>query len=248
MEDTKTEALRNYKQPRTKRDVRSFLGLAGYYRKFVPGFAELTAQLSDLTAKGQPDRVVWTKELQRDFDELKRLMSMEPILRCPDEQKEFILQTDASERGIAAVLSQMDEEGVDRPVAYYSRKLLARERRYSAVEKECLAVVNAVKHFEVHLIGRKFSVVTDHRALSYLQSMQNANGRLTRWALVLQPFNFHVQHRPGRLNGNADGLSRQAWMEDEDHKEEELQRTHCSAAGEEGGGVREPQKVTLLRC
>lgn len=101
---------------------------------------------------------------------------------------------------------------------------------------------------EVHLIGRKFSVVTDHRALSYLQSMQNANGRLTRWALVLQPFNFHVQHRPGRLNGNADGLSRQAWMEDEDHKEEELQRTHCSAAGEEGGGVREPQKVTLLRC
>lgn len=150
MEDAKTEALRNYKQPRTRRDVRSFLGLAGYYRKFVPGFAELTAQLSDLTAKGQPDRVVWTKELQRDFDELKRLMSMEPILRCPNEQKEFILQTDTSGRGIAAVLSQMDDDGVDRSVAYYSRKLLARERRYSAVEMECLAVRGAFDRTKVH--------------------------------------------------------------------------------------------------
>ncbi len=154
-------------------------------------------------------------EHEDDFRQLKALMCNNQILHCPDESREFLLHTDASGRGIGAVLSQLVDE-VERPVAFFSRKLLPRETRYSAVEKECLGVVAALKHFDVHLVGRKFTIITDHKALVYLQSMQNANPRLTRWALAVQPFSFQIVHRPGRLHGNADGLSRQAWPDEED--------------------------------
>lgn len=122
--------------------------------------------------------------------------------------KPFILQTDASETGIGAVLSQADEEGVEHPVAYYSRKLLPRETRYATVEKECLAVVCGVKFFRIYLEGTKFMIETDHRSLEYLGRMRDTNGRLTRWSLSLQPYDFVIRHRAGVANGNADGLSR----------------------------------------
>ena len=138
MEEAKIAALKDYKRP--VRDVRAFLGLAGYYRRFVPGFAQLTARISDLTQKEEPPKVNWTAQHEEDFQKLKALMCNKPILHCPDESREFLLQSDASERGIGAVLSQMTEEGVERPVAFFSRKLLPRETRYSTVEKECLGV------------------------------------------------------------------------------------------------------------
>ena len=111
------------------------------------------------------------------------------------------------------MLSQKDNNGCEQPTAFFSRKLLPREEKYSTVEKECLGVVASLKHFDVFLIGRHFEIVTDHRALQYLQSMKNANPRLTRWALAVQPFDFSISHRPGKSHGNADGLSRQAWPE-----------------------------------
>ena len=110
-------------------------------------------------------------------------LKKEPILHCPDYSKQFWLQTDASERGVGAVLSQMGDDGFDHPIAFFSRKLLPREIRYSTTEKECLAIVNAMKHFEFYLLGCRFKVQTDHGALQYLQKMKNSNGRLTRWAL-----------------------------------------------------------------
>ena len=124
--------------------------------------------------------------------------------------KPFVLQTDASKSGIRVVLSQADEEGVEHPVAYYSRKLLPRETHYATVEKECLAVVSGVKFFRVYLEGTKFTVETDHRSLEYLQRMRETNGRLTRWSLSLQPYDYTIRHRAGVDNGNADGLSRTA--------------------------------------
>ena len=95
---------------------------------------------------------------------LKLSLAEKPILKCPDENKPFIVQTDASERGVGAVFSQIDEEGVERPVAFYSKKLLPREERYASIEKECLGIVTALKHFSVYLIGREFVIVTDHQA------------------------------------------------------------------------------------
>ena len=100
---------------------------------------------------------------------------------------------------------------MEHPVAFFSKKLLPRETRYSTIEKECLAIVAAMKHFAVYLLGKKFVVQTDHQALRYLDRMQNSNGRLTRWSLAIQPFDYDITYRPGSVNQNADGLSRQSW-------------------------------------
>lgn len=112
---------------------------------------------------------------------------------------------------IGAVLCQEDDIEDDRPVAYFSCKLKDQERNYAAVEKECLAIVDSVKHFQVYLTGVHFTVVTDHSCLRYLDHMKDTGGRLTRWSLALQPYDMSVKHRPGSQNGNTDGHSRQAW-------------------------------------
>ena len=125
-------------------------------------------------------------------------------MQNPDFTRTFILQTNAS--GVGAVLSQGEEE--DRPIAYFSRKLLPRERAYSTVKKECLAIVLAIKHFRPYLLGRPFLVQTDHRALRWLHQFREKNARLTRWSLLLQPYTFTVQHRKGRDNANTNVLSR----------------------------------------
>ena len=138
----------------------------------------------------------------------------------PDYRKTFVLQTAASEIGIGAVLSQVDEHEQDRPVAYYSRKLKKAEKNYATVERECLAIVDSIKHFRVYLTGVPFTVVTDHGSLKYLHSMKDSGWRLMRWALRLQPYDYKVIHRPGKDNGNADGLSRQAWEPDKEETED----------------------------
>ena len=137
-------------------------------------------------------------------------MCKAPILYSPNFTKPFILQTDASDRGTGAVLSQKDDEGHDHPVAYYSRKFLPREERYSTIEKECLAIKLAAQAFRVYLLGRPFEIQTDHRSLVWLDRLKDSNSRLTRWSLALQPFQFTVTHRSGKANGNADALSRAA--------------------------------------
>ena len=121
-----------------------------------------------------------------------------------------MLQTDALDRGIGAVLSQLDEDGHDHPVAFFSRKLLPREERYFTVEKECLAIKLGVQAFKVYLLGKPFCVQTDHWALVWLDKLKDKNSRLTRLSLALQPFQFSVRYCVGRANGNADALSRAA--------------------------------------
>lgn len=135
-------------------------------------------------------------------------------MRGPNYEKRFYIQTDASTQGIAAILSQKDDDGTDHPVAYYSRKLSPSEKNYFAMELECLSVVRGIEHFQIYLTGVPFTVETDHACLQYLANRKEKKGRLTRWALRLQEFDFQVQHRPGKKNGNADGLSRQAWSPD----------------------------------
>ena len=179
-EETKVQAVRDFPPPTTKRRVRAFLGLTGYYRKFIPDYAEIAAPLTDLTKKTAPNRVNWSEECNRSFASLKDRLCTEPILRSPDFDREFILQTDASDRGIGAVLSQTDEDGVEHPIAFHSRKLIPREERYSTVEKECLAIKAATHNFRVYLLGRQFTIQTDHRALEWLDRLKDNNARLTR--------------------------------------------------------------------
>ena len=193
----KIEAIKNFEPPTTKTGVRSFLGLTGYYRKFIPDYATLAAPLSDLTRKTKPNRVAWTPECATAFDQLKCSLCTSPVLKSPEWDKPFILQTDASDRGMGAVLSQPDADGRDRPVAYFSRKLLPREERYATIEKECLAIKLGVLAFHVYLIGRPFTIQTDHRSLEWLDRMKDANARLTRWSLMLQSYTFNIEYRAG---------------------------------------------------
>ena len=142
---------------------------------------------------------------------MKRLKDVyvgDPVLKSPDFTQPFVLQTDASDRGAGAVLSQRGADGEEHPVAYYSRKFLPREERYSTVEKECLAIKLAIAAFRVYLLGRRFTIQTDHRSLEWLDKLKESNPRLCRWSLSLQPYLYTVEHRPGKANGNADCLSR----------------------------------------
>ena len=194
--------------PTNKKEVQTFLGLTGYYRKFIPQYASVSAPLSDLVRKNRPNKVVWSPECEEAFLSLKQLLCTDPVLRSQDFTKEFIVQTDASERGVGAVLSQLDDEGLDHPISYFSRKLLPREEYYATVEKECLAIKLAVQTFRDYLLGRLFTIQTDHQALEWLDRLKENNSRLTRWSLALQPFDYRVEHWRGHLNGNADSLSR----------------------------------------
>ena len=158
---------------------------------------------------------MWTQERKDAFGQLQITLISYSVLTSPDESKPFTLHADASDIGIGAVLSQ-DVDGTDKPIAYFSRQLKLAEVRYSVTEQECLVVVEAVRHFRVYLSGQPFPVITDHRSLTYLNAMNDENGRLTRWALALQPYYLEVQHRPGVRHQNADGLSRQSWGHTED--------------------------------
>ena len=206
-EEVKIAAMQTFEQPQTKTHVRAFLGLTGYYRKFIPNYSSVAAPLSDLTKKSQPNQVNWTIECTTAFEELKQALCSSTVLVSPDWNKQFILQTDASERGVGAVLCQLSEEE-DKPVAYFSRKLLQREQKYSTIEKECLAIKLAIEAFNFYLMGRTFLIETDHRSLEWLCRFKGTNARLTRWSLLLQSYSFTVKYRTGNRNGNADGLSR----------------------------------------
>ena len=137
---SKLDALEAVTTPTTKRQVRAFLGLAGYYRRFIPDFSSIATPLTDLLRKNCPKVVQWTTECETAFRTLKRLLCSSPVLRATNNDRPFILQTDASDHGIGAVLSQVDDTGVEHAVSYYSRRLVPREERYAAIEKECLAI------------------------------------------------------------------------------------------------------------
>ena len=181
----------------------------------MPRYADIAAPLTNLTGKLFPEKLKWEEQHQAAYWSLKEYLKDDTVVMGPDYSKPFLLQTDASEVGIGAVLSQLDEEKQDRPVAYFLRKLKRAECNYATVERECLAIVDGIKHFEGYLMGVSFTVVTDHGRLKYLHNTKDSGGRLMRWALRLQSIDYKITHRPGKDNSNADGLYRQAWEEDE---------------------------------
>lgn len=204
----KVESVRNAPRPTTKKQVRSFLGLTGFYRKFVPNFAAIAAPLSDLTKKGQPNKLIWEESQERAFRSLKESLVKGPILRLPDLEKPFVLRTDASDVGLGAVLLQY-HDGTPFPIMYASRKLSPAEQNYAVIEKECLAVVWGVGKFYRYLFGRDFTLETDHQPLAYMSKAKVANSRIMRWALSLQPFRMTIRAIRGCDNVGADYLSRQ---------------------------------------
>jgi len=201
--------------PRTMKQLRAFLGLASFYRKYVPNFAVIAAPLTDATRKGNPNEVVWNDNRDKAFQELKKRIRTPPILRLPDVTRPFIVQTDASHVGIGAVLLQEDATG-ERPVAFASRKLQPRESNYSTIERECLAIIWGVTKFQEYVYGAEFILETDHGPLQYLRQAKFQNGRLMRWALALQPYRFLLRAIRGQDIVGADCLSRNRLKEDDD--------------------------------
>lgn len=206
-EPNNRDKVLNIKAPKTKKEVRCLLGIANFYSRFIPAFAEIVFPITGLLKKGTPTRVNWTPECDRALRKIQMCMTRDPILKLPDVNRPFIVQTDASDIAISCCLLQ-EVKGIFHPVKFLSRKLLPREQRYSVIERECLAIVWGVQRLSRYLYGAKFTIQCDHRPLAFLKSATYGNNRICRWALLLQSFNFNVEHLKGKLNVIADFLSR----------------------------------------
>jgi transposase InsO family protein len=222
----KTEKVAAWPCPTSVTEVQRFLGLASYYRRFIRNFAQIAKPLHRLTEKTQGFQ--WTEQCDDAFRELKQRLTSAPILAFPDFSQTFILDTDASQTGIGAVLSQV-QEGRERVVAYASRTLSKAERRYCVTRRE---VVTYVQHFQNYLLGRRFELRTDHGSLTWLQGFKEPEGQLARWLERLQEFDFKIFHRRGKQHGNADALSRRPCQQcGLAHKGGEMERVEiCSVS------------------
>ena len=204
----KVDAIVNFPQPKTKKELMRFLGMAGYYRKFCRNFSDVVSPLTNLLSKNA--KFVWNGKCVQAFLMVKTMLGSAPILSAPDFTKPFMLAVDASDVGVGSVLLQEDDFGVCHPVCYFSKKLNSHQRNYATIEKEALAVILAVQHFEVYLYAaaRPIVIFSDHNPLTFVHKMKNKNQRLLRWSLTLQEFDLVIQHIKGRDNLIADALSR----------------------------------------
>lgn len=203
----KTNVIQSITPPKDRKQVKSFLGLVGYYRKFIPNFAKLAHPLNRLLK--QDVGFEWDAICDESFELLKEAIVKPPILQYPNFCRRFFITTDASNVAIGAVLSQKDDpNGLDLPIAFASRVLNKAEKNYSTIEKEALAVVWAVTHFRPYVYGQKFTVVTDHKPLVWIFNLKDPSSRIMRWRIKLEEYDFDVIHKSGRLNSNADALSR----------------------------------------
>ncbi|CAH1243923.1 GIN1 [Branchiostoma lanceolatum] len=207
---SKVAAIQNTPAPKTKKGVRAFIGLVNYYKDFIANMANVAAPLTDLLKKNQPNHINWTPQCAAAFNKLKEALRHEPVLKIANHDKPFIVQVDACDNGIGAVLSQRDAAGCDHPIAYRSRKLTDRQRKWSTIEKECYAILFATEQFRYYIYGRPFTVQSDHKPLTWLGQLRDKNRRLMRWSFLLQEHDIVFEHKKGVQNGNADGLSR-AW-------------------------------------
>jgi transposase InsO family protein len=219
MVDDKVEAIKRWPTPARQKEVEQFVGLAGYYRKFIKDFSKIAAPLTALCGqvtktKGggaqrtKPKRAfTWGDEEQAAFEALKQAVMAAPCLAMPDPEREFIVQTDASGRATGAVLMQQFDEGL-RPIAFMSRRMKEAECNYPIYEQELLAIMNALRAWRHYLGGRRFSVITDHQALQYVEASVMATPRQVRWAAMMAEFDFTIKYAPGKGNVVADALSR----------------------------------------
>ena len=201
-------AVKLFPVPKSVKDVHSSLGLCNYYRRFVEGFAKITSPLNRLTRKDVA--FVWSPKCETAFNSLKNRLCSPPILAYTDFERPFHLYTDASQSALGYILSQTIE-GREHVISYGGRELNLAEKQYSTTEHEALPVVDGIKHYRPYLSGAKFYVHTNHGSLSWLMNVKDPIGRLARWALQLQQYDFDILYHPGSSNGNFDALSRRAY-------------------------------------
>lgn len=203
---SKIDAIQNFPIPKKIKHLRAFLGLCNYYRRFIPNYSNIMKPLCKLLKK---DNVwLWTPEAQRAFDELKAAFLESIMLHHPDMTKPFYLQTDSSGVGLAGVLYQYDKDGHMRIIGFCSKSLKGPELKWTVTEQEFWAVIYCLRKFETYLRGVKFTIRTDHKALTFIKSWKLYNSRIIRWTLYLEQFDYTVEHVKGSENVAVDILSR----------------------------------------
>lgn len=202
----KVASIAKWPVPKTIKQVRGFLGLASWYRRFIENFSSLTFPITETLSTKR--RFKWTPEANSAFEEVKKRLTTAPVLANPDFKEKFYLHCDASDYGIGAVLVQFDGDGEERPIAFMSKKLNTSQRNYSVTERECLAAIEAIKRFRCYLELQDFEVITDHSSLKWLMTQPDLTGRLARWVFKLQPYRFTISHRKGKDHVVPDALSR----------------------------------------
>src|SRR3954454_22836318 len=224
----KVEKVKNYSRPENISQLREFLELASYYRKFIKNFSKKVKSMTKLlegtkreVKKGKWEKEMhkgikdseflekWGEEQEKSYELMKKVLTETPVLIHSNFKKDFILSTDTLEYALEAVLEQEGDDGKLHPVGYASKTLTKVEQKYSTTELECYAVVWGIEKFHHYLYGRKFKVVTDHQALTWLMKNENSlKGRRARWVLRLQPYDFEIVYKEGKKHQNADALSR----------------------------------------
>ena len=204
--DDKIRSVKEFPQPKSVENVRSFLGLCGYYRSFVRNFASIASPLNMLLKKDRPFH--WGGPQEQSFQRLKEALTTAPVLTFPDFSRPFCIYTDASALGLGAVLMQAEDDGKNKVIAYASRTLNQAEGNYSVTHQEALAIVWALKTFKDIVFGYPITVFTDHSAVTHLFEGRKLSGRLARWDLTIQEFNPVIKYVPGKANRVADSLSR----------------------------------------
>jgi hypothetical protein len=230
----KIVAVQNWSTPRNDKEIKSFLGLCSYYRKFVKGFADIARPLHKACQKGT--KFVWSEECGKSFEALKQELVFPPILIYPVPGKQFIIDTDASHFAVGAVLSQ-EVDGREHVIAYMSKALNKHETSYCTTRKELLAVIVAIKNFHPYVYGQNVLLRTDNSAVSWMQSLKNPTGQVARWLQQLATYNLQVIHRAGKRHTNADALSRNPCRAC--RRQEELNQTECEQTNEENNTVEE---------
>ena len=204
------DKIKNCQRPINVKQVRSALGIMGYYRKFILGYAKIAQPLNDLLKK--ETKFEWTEHCEKAFNELKERLTKAPILRFPQFDKEFTLSVDSSDYSIGFVLSQ-EHEGKQHPICFGGRALRDNELKWHITDKEGLALVEGIQHYRHYLANSRFTVFTDNVSVKYLQKLKDSQGRLGRWGILLQGYNFEIRHKSGSQNCTADFLSRQRYSD-----------------------------------
>ena len=238
MDESKVAAIKEWPVPKSVKELQSFLGFANFYRRFIERYSKITTPMTVLTRKDVVFQ--WNREANDAFEELKKKFTQAPILQTFDPERQIVLETDASDYAIGMCISQYDEEGRLKPVAFHSRKLQPAEQHYEIHDKELLAIVAAFSEWRVYLEGTKYpvKVFTDHKNLLYFTTTKDLNRRQVRWSELLSTFNFVISYTRGRDNAKADALSRRP-----DHEEKGRKYANAILRKEEHGIVYDHQTI-----
>ncbi|XP_063949873.1 uncharacterized protein LOC135152720, partial [Daucus carota subsp. sativus] len=201
VDPAKIEAIMNWERPKTPTEIRSFLGLAGYYRRFVQDFSRIATPLTKLTRKNE--KFIWNEKCEESFQELKKRLVSAPVLSLPDDQGNFVIYSDASYKGLGCVLMQHDKV-----IAYASRQLKPHEQKYPTHDLELAAIVFALKIWRHYLYGERCEIYTDHKSLKYIFTQKELNMRQRRWLELIKDYDCTIKYQPGKANVVADALSR----------------------------------------